>query len=250
MVTISEITNFQEVVPPHLQELVKAYSQEDLLFLGKASLGRMITFWRSVERAQTSQIEAAEEETWLLGSESDLQHSSKVDTFKRKQTVDSYIKLLVSLEQKAENKPLLSLLRPVDWFKLNDRVSIILADCCNIVTSDSFVFGQVVGVDPERFFPNNPTINVLTDVIFTDLDLDITDDDGNLLEKGRGFCCLYWQPWFMLKWEFEYFKSHPEFFRFWMSHFRHENLIISSIFTEHVIEALIALNADSPVAQS
>jgi hypothetical protein len=244
MVTAFEITNFQELIPPWCQRFIKVSSQEDILSLGKATIGRIVTFWRSVERAQVSQVKAVEKEIRLLSNidTSDLEDLEKT-VLERKQTTASWLRFLVSLEKKAEKKPLLCLLRPENWFQLGDRVVLTLSACCDVVISDKFVFGRVV-----KLTSFNPVVTILTDVVFTKNDYELKDNNGNSLDRGRGFYSLFWQPWFMLEWEFEYFKSHPEFFRFWMNHFWHDNLIISPSFAEDVVKGLTALTTDSPVA--
>lgn len=113
----------------------------------------------------------------------------------RKWVARARVRELKALIPRAEDKPYFSGLRPDDWFERGDKAM------CFILTS-----AQALPAEREIFVPG-------------EVDSDHCRHNGWIsvsICAGRAIGFEVCSPEVLLKWEFEYLKDHPAYFRVWL----------------------------------
>lgn len=113
----------------------------------------------------------------------------------RKWIAKTRVRRLEALIPQAEDKPCFACLRPNDWFGLGDKTM------CFILTS-----AQALPAEREIFVPG-------------EVNSDHRRHNGWVSVAiccGRAVGFEVCSPEVLLRWEFEYFKSHPAYFEVWL----------------------------------
>ena len=128
--------------------------------------------------------------------------AEKQKLIEKKKKVDSDIKLLLSLEKQAEEKPALPSARPYDWFNLNDQVVCFVGNWKDRIYQDVWATGKVI--NGYRHQDGCVSVN-----------FDEKIHNGPYLEgHGGGYGMA--RPEVMLLWEYHYLRQHPDFAGLWI----------------------------------
>jgi len=134
------------------------------------------------------------------GLENTLEH-----LIKEKRQIDNKIKLLLTLEKMAEQKPVIPGDRPGDWFKENDPVMCYLYESegssTKLIVKNQFLEGKVIRSDNDRCVEvkYDRPIHAMTWL------------------NSHEFPCFLFTPCVMHLWEYEYLISHPDFLVVWLT---------------------------------
>jgi hypothetical protein len=123
---------------------------------------------------------------------------------KEKRATDDKIKLLLSLEKKAEEKPILFHHRPYNWFNVDDSIVCYAAIWKDRLVPDVWIQGKVV----PGYRHHDGAVSVC-------LDKKIHTNETNYNGHGVGFGMS--RPEVMHTWEYEYLRSHVDFAKLWLN---------------------------------
>lgn len=117
---------------------------------------------------------------------------------KKKEVIDSYLEYLTEAITKAEEKPCLVDCRPLDWFKVGDRVACFVPKDFGYAKQNIMMLGRVIESSRhgERI------------VVYADEEV----EPGGY-RSGHGLYYGDGRPEIMHEWEYIYFKNHPDFFK-------------------------------------
>lgn len=128
--------------------------------------------------------------------------ASKLDRLiMEKRQADRRIKRLLTLEKRAEKKPVLSAYRPYDWFDLGDRVVCYVGASEGRLIAVNFAGASVV----DGFHHREGGVSVRYDERL---------HTGSDLEGYGGWSGIH-RPEVMHEWELNYLIGHPDFAAFW-----------------------------------
>lgn len=118
-----------------------------------------------------------------------------------KRQTDRKIKLLLTLEKRAEKKPAMPNNRPYDWFNVNDPVMCFIGKWQERIVPDQFATAKVIN----GYRHHDGCVSV---------SYDKRVHSGDYLE-GHGGGYGMSRPEVMHVWEFEYLLAHPDFASLW-----------------------------------
>jgi len=118
-----------------------------------------------------------------------------------KRKTDEKIKLLLTLEKRAEKKPAMPAHRPYDWFNVGDSVVCYIGGWKERIVRDNFVTARVIN----GYRHHDGCVSVCYDECV---------HSGEYLE-GHGGGYGMSRPEVMHTWEFEYLLGHPDFASLW-----------------------------------
>lgn len=193
----------QKLIPEGWHGIVVP-NREKLIFLGAYNLDYLKQYWQREERNLASSIRVVQMQIDTLDRRETDSLKYKLATLNaRKKEIDGYIRYLLGAIKKAEKKPYLPEYRPLDWFRLGDEVVCFISDDFdNALEKGITVTGKI-----SSYEYSNHRVTVYAD-------RQVQNDNKSYF--GHGLSYGLNRPEIMRKWEFDYLRTHPEYYEFWL----------------------------------
>lgn len=191
--------NPQDIIPEYWRD-VHVDSKEALLFLGKNNLRILKQNWRYEERQLSAYLETLQVDANLAGGKPADGVKEIID---QKKKANNFIHYLACLMSDAEEKPHFACHRSSDYFNVGDEVMVLIPYFDEALPEkvNSFVSGKVIN----GYRHHNGSVSVYAD----------TRVNSNDYCDGHGMGYGDSRPEILKKWEYEYLKTHPDYFQIW-----------------------------------
>lgn len=199
--------------------------EEDMVFLGNATLSRIIEFWEFILRDIDSRSQDLTEQISEIEDEIKITESDVSDSV-NKDINDPALRIMQNLEEKKKGlikerknvlrkifmlrefralafcKPAIPSFRPSGWFKEEDRVICIIQELKNKVLLSNYAIGSVTCSGGEINFVR----------VFCD---EVVHNSGSNEIDNRTLTVPVMSYKIVHLWEIDYLSKNPDFFKVW-----------------------------------